>query len=55
MKSDRQERLYHIDDAPTGMSDVSREGEKLYEVCDFFFFFLSGKKINNLSHDIQWY
>lgn len=36
VKSDRQERLYHIDDAPTGMSDVFREGDKLYEVCNFF-------------------
>lgn len=33
VKAERQERLYHIDDAPTGMSDVSREGDKLYEVC----------------------
>ncbi|MPC30130.1 WD repeat-containing protein 35 [Portunus trituberculatus] len=30
-KLERQERLYHIDDAPTGMSDVFREGDKLYE------------------------
>lgn len=32
LKMDRQERLYHIDDTPTGVSDVFREGDKLYEV-----------------------
>lgn len=35
VKSDRQERLYHIDDTPTGMSDVFREGEKLFEVNNY--------------------
>uniref|UniRef100_A0A0P4W8W7 WD repeat-containing protein 35 n=1 Tax=Scylla olivacea TaxID=85551 RepID=A0A0P4W8W7_SCYOL len=33
-KLERQERLYHIDDAPTGMSDVFREGDKLYEATN---------------------
>ena len=32
VKGDKPERLYHIDDTPTGVSDVFREGDKLYEV-----------------------
>ncbi|XP_076068879.1 intraflagellar transport protein Oseg4 [Oratosquilla oratoria] len=31
VKTERHERLYHIDDTPTGVADVFREGDKLFE------------------------
>ena len=32
MRSDRLEKLYHVDDSPSGSADHFREGEHLYEV-----------------------